>query len=162
MDHVAEEVGLLRLRTLRHGDVRQHLLLQDLLGIPETSFAVEARCRSTVSDVVQGNLQKNGSITNEDNQSTDTNLPVLDDESFINTWFQHFQHLIVLHVIAYVLKDVAVRDDPEGTEDDPDWYVNLDVRDGGLHHVAQLNEVMNDGEGASAQPRHTERSWLRW
>ena len=33
MNHVSEEVRLFRLGTLRHGDMRQHLFLEDLLSI---------------------------------------------------------------------------------------------------------------------------------
>lgn len=34
MNHVTEKVRLLRFGTFGHGDVRQHLLLKDFLGVP--------------------------------------------------------------------------------------------------------------------------------
>ena len=40
MDHVAEKVRLLGLRSLGHRDVRQHLLLKNLLRVAETTFTI--------------------------------------------------------------------------------------------------------------------------
>ncbi len=56
VDHVAEEVGLLGLGTFGHRNMGKHFLLQNFLGIAQTSFAVETSCCSAVADVVQCNL----------------------------------------------------------------------------------------------------------
>ena len=58
MDHVPEEVRFLRLRALGHGDVWQHLLLQDLLRIPQTTLAVETGRGTTIANEVERNLQQ--------------------------------------------------------------------------------------------------------
>lgn len=56
MDHVTEEICLLRLGAFGHGDVWKHLLLEDFLRIAKTPLTVETRGRSTVADVVQCDL----------------------------------------------------------------------------------------------------------
>lgn len=67
-----------------------------------------------------------------------TNLTILDHEAVVNTWLEHFKHLPVLHVVAYVLKDVAVGYNAKGAKDDPDGDINLDVRDSSLNNVSYL------------------------
>ena len=67
-----------------------------------------------------------------------TNLSDLNNETVINTWLQHLEHLSILHVVANVLQDISVGNDAKGTEDDPDRDNNLDVRYSGFHHVSQL------------------------
>ena len=68
-------------------------------------------------------------------------LPVLDDETIVNTRLKHLQHLDVLHVVANVFQDVAVRDNTQRAEDDPDRDIDLDVRNGGFHNISQLVRV---------------------
>ena len=43
-----------------------------------------------------------------------TNLTVLDDEALINTGLEHLEHLVILHVVADMLTNVAIRDDTLG------------------------------------------------
>ena len=57
VDHVAKKVRLLRLRAFRHGDVGKHLLLQNLLRVPNTTLTGETRCRATVANEVERNLR---------------------------------------------------------------------------------------------------------
>lgn len=56
VDHVAEEVGLLRVLTLRHRDVRQHLLLQNLLRVIDSSFSRQCRDRSSTTNEIKSDL----------------------------------------------------------------------------------------------------------
>lgn len=56
MNHVAEEVCLLRVLTLCHRDMRQHLFLQDLLGVIDTSLTGERSDSTTPTDEVKRNL----------------------------------------------------------------------------------------------------------
>jgi hypothetical protein len=65
-------------------------------------------------------------------------LTVLDDKAVVDARLEHLQHLRVLHVVANVLQDVAVGDDAEPSEHNPDGDVDLDVRDGRLDDVADL------------------------
>ena len=71
-------------------------------------------------------------------QNVSTNLAILNNEALVDTRFQHLQHLVVLHIVADVLQYVAVGDDPQCTEDDPDRDVDLDVGNGGLHDIPEL------------------------
>ena len=57
MDHVPEEVRFLRLGALGHGNMRKHFLLQDFLRVPQTTFAVEASSRTTISNEVESDLK---------------------------------------------------------------------------------------------------------
>lgn len=69
----------------------------------------------------------------------------MDDKAFVNTGLEHLQHLVILHVVTYVFEDVTIRDYTQGTEDDPDRNVDLDVRNGRLHDIAQLQrEYVNE------------------
>jgi hypothetical protein len=56
VDHVPEEVRLLRLGALGHRDMREHLLLQDLLRVPQPPLAREPRCHASVADEVERDL----------------------------------------------------------------------------------------------------------
>ena len=119
--------------------MRQHLLLEDFLSVPETSLSVETSSRSTVPDVVEGNLARWLLTSWVSERVVETYLSILDDKSLVDTWLQHLQHLVVLHVVANVFENISVRDDTEGPEDDPDWDVDLDVRDSRLHDISQLH-----------------------
>lgn len=159
MDHVAEEIGLLRLRALGHRHVRQHLLLQDLLGIPYTALAGETSRRTTIPDEVQSNLRRGQTQPPHDRE--DTYVAVLNDETVVYTRLQHFEHLGVLHVVANMLQNIAVRNDTKGTEYDPDWYVDLNVRNGCFHDIARL--IASEDEQlkvAGSEVRETHRLFL--
>lgn len=69
-----------------------------------------------------------------------TDLSVLDDETIVDTWLEHLEHLGILHVVANVLQNVAIGDDAESTEDDPDGNVDLNVWDRSFHDITQLYE----------------------
>lgn len=56
MDHVSEEVGLLGVLPLRHRDVGKHLLLQDLLGVVDSTLLGQSRDRSSTTDKVESDL----------------------------------------------------------------------------------------------------------
>lgn len=58
VDHVAKKVGFLRLEALVRRDVGKHLLLQDLVGVTETTVFGEVRGGSSSSDEVEGDLRK--------------------------------------------------------------------------------------------------------
>ena len=75
-------------------------------------------------------------------------LTILNDEALVNAWLQHLQHLVVLHVIADMLQNIAVGYDSQGSENNPDWDVNLDVRDGSFHDIPQLSKMIKDGRRA--------------
>ena len=90
-----------------------------------------------------------------------TNLAILDHEAVVDTRLEHLKHLRVLHVIADVFKDIAVGDYTQGTEDDPDGDVDLDVRDRGLHDISELAHKCQEWS-TTRWISLTERSWLRW
>lgn len=73
-------------------------------------------------------------------QNVPTNLAVLNDEALVDARLQHLQHLVVLHIVTNVLQYVAVGDDPQCAEDNPDRYVDFNVRDCGLHYIAELRK----------------------
>lgn len=58
VDHVPEEVGLLRVLSLRHRHMREHLLLKDLLRVVDAPFASESCDRSPATDKVESNLNR--------------------------------------------------------------------------------------------------------
>jgi hypothetical protein len=39
---------------------------------------------------------------------SETNLAILNDETIVDAWLEHFKHLKVLHVVANVLDDITV------------------------------------------------------
>ena len=90
-----------------------------------------------------------------------TNLAILDHEAVVDTRLEHLEHLRVLHVVANMFKDVAVRYHAEGTEDDPDGNVDFDVGNRGLHDIAELECECQYHSGIRWTVRLTERSWLR-
>ena len=49
---------------------------------------------------------------------------------------EHLEHLVILHVVANMFEDVPIRDDTNGTEDNPDRNVDLDISDRCLHDIA--------------------------
>lgn len=67
-----------------------------------------------------------------------TNLAILDDKTVVNTRLQHFEHLRVLHVIANVLKNISVGNNTQRAKNNPDWYVDFDVRYCRLQYVSKL------------------------
>lgn len=118
VDHVAKEVGLLVEVVGHHGDVRQHLLLEDLLSVAQPPIPLEAGGGAAPADEVERDRL------------------VLDGESLLDGRLEHLKQLGVVPVVADVLEDVAVRNDAEGAEDDHDWDVGLDVRQGGADELA--------------------------
>ena len=54
--HAPEEVGLLGLAEVADADVRQHLLLQDLLGVLDSLLLGDAGPCATRADEVQGHV----------------------------------------------------------------------------------------------------------
>ena len=61
-------------------------------------------------------------------QHINTHLPLLNDEAFVDAWFEHFHHLRITHIVTDVFKNVLVRDDTQRPEHNPDRDVVLDVR----------------------------------
>ena len=116
--------------------MRKHLLLENFLGVAQTAFPVETSRSATIPDVVECNLH--GVSAGTTAKVALTNLAVLDDETLVDTGLQHFQHLVVLHVVTDMLENVAVRDDTQCTEDDPNRDVDLDVGYRRLHDITQL------------------------
>jgi CRP-like cAMP-binding protein len=86
VNHVPKEVCLLRLGTLSHRNVREHLLLQNLLRVSQPTFAGETSGDATVANEVERDLQsKRGKFLRPVNAKNETNLTVLDNEAVINT-----------------------------------------------------------------------------
>ena len=67
-----------------------------------------------------------------------TYLTILDNKTIVNTRLQHFQHLVVLHIVTDMFKDISVRNNTECTENDPNRNIDLDVWDSGLHDISSL------------------------
>jgi hypothetical protein len=70
-----------------------------------------------------------------------TYVTILDHKAVIDTWFEHFQHLHVLHVVTNMFKNIAVRHDTQGSEDDPDGNVDFYIWDGRFHDVSSLSQL---------------------
>ena len=87
-------------------------------------------------------------------------VTVLNDETVVDTRFEHLKHRRVVHVVANVFQDIAVRDDSERTEDDPNGNVDLDIRNSRLDDVPGLLKFSNKAQSTQAIP--TVFSWLRW
>ena len=68
-------------------------------------------------------------------------VAVLDDETVVNTRLEHLKHLQILHVIADVFQNIAVRDDAESTEDHPDGDVDLNVGKSCFHDISLLHSA---------------------
>ncbi len=117
VDHVTEEVGLLGVGALRGGNVRQHLLLENLLCVDGTLRTRETGGGTTTTDEVK------------------SNVAILDDESLFNAWLEHLEHGRVVEVVADVLQDFTIGHDAEGTEDNDNRDVVADVREGGANGV---------------------------
>lgn len=117
--------------------MRQHLFLQNFLRVTETPLSVETSGCSTITNKVQGDLS-HCLVYNVQGVEERTYLTVLNDETVVNTWLQHFQHLVVLHIVANVFKDISVRDDTKCTENDPDRNVDLDIRNSSFHDISSL------------------------
>src|ERR1700722_3039611 len=124
MDHISEKICFFRLASFCHAYMRQHLFLQDLLCVADTPFARETSGGPTVANEVQ------------------CDLPILNDETIVDARFQHLKHLGILHVIANVFKNVPVRNNPEGTENDPYRNINFYVGNCGLDNASELHEKM--------------------
>jgi len=60
MDHVTEEVGFLGFEPFVGRDVRKHLLLEDLVGVPKSTILGEVGSGSSSSDEVEGDLGGEG------------------------------------------------------------------------------------------------------
>ena len=102
--------------------MRQELLLQNLLRIPNSALAVETSRRTTVADEVQ------------------SNLALLDDKTVVDTWLEQLEHLRVGALVADVVEDVTVGNDVQGEEEEQDGNVEIDVRDGGIDKIENLKD----------------------
>lgn len=68
-------------------------------------------------------------------------LPVLDYETIVDARLEHLQHLDVLHIVANMFQDIAVRNDTQRAEDNPDGNIDLNIWNGGFHDISQLIRV---------------------
>ena len=87
-------------------------------------------------------------------------VAVLNDETVVNTRLKHFEHRRVVHVVTNMLQNIAVGDDTERAEDDPNGNVDLDIRNSRLDDVPGLLKFSNKAHITQAIP--TVFSWLRW
>ena len=87
-------------------------------------------------------------------------VAVLNDETVVDTRFEHLKHRRVVHVVANVFQDIAVRDDTERTEDDPNRNVDLDIRNSRFDDVPRLLKFSDKAHNTQSIP--TVFSWLRW
>ena len=60
----------------------------------------------------------------------------MDNETIIDAGLKHLQHLDVLCVVVYVFQDIAVRDNTQRAEHDPNMDIDLDVRDRGFPDIS--------------------------
>src|SRR5947208_16404427 len=97
MHHVSEEEGLSCFATFELGDVWQKFLLKNFLCVFGASLAC-AGLVAAFSDEIKSDCL------------------ILDWESFVETWFQHFQHLSIVPIVANVIEDVFIGDDAKATE----------------------------------------------
>src|ERR1700733_11933024 len=68
-------------------------------------------------------------------------LPLLNDETFIDTWLEHFHHLGITGVVTNMFQNVAIGCDAQSTEHDPDWDVFSNIWQGGSNNVAKLLRI---------------------
>ena len=109
MHHVAEKVGLFRLAKLVDANVGQELLLEDFLRVFDAFFAGDAGLGAAGPDKVQRHVL------------------LLDDKGLVQGRLDHLHHLLVLKVVDNVLENVVVAHEAQGTEDDDDGDLLLDV-----------------------------------
>jgi hypothetical protein len=105
-----KKYAFFRLAKVRHPHVRQHLLLQDLARVLYTLLFGDTGSGASGADKIQSDVL------------------LLDDESFVERRFHHLHHLGVLEVVNDVFEDVAVGDETQRSEDDHDGDFLLDVR----------------------------------
>lgn len=58
VDHIAEEVRLLGVLTLGHRDMREHLLLEDLLGVVDSTVTSKGGDGTATADEVERDLSR--------------------------------------------------------------------------------------------------------
>ena len=154
--HVAEEEGLLGVLPGRHRHVREHLLLEDLLGVVDAAVARQGRDGAAAADEVESDLrvrmkeererERKGQHElvevragrGEEEERTATHVSRLDRERVLETGLHELEHLGVGALIHDVVEDVLVGDDVERAEDDDDRNVGADVGDRALHRRARL------------------------
>ncbi|KAI6767781.1 hypothetical protein HG530_005790 [Fusarium avenaceum] len=105
--HVAQEEGLSGLATFCLGDMRQGLLLENILRNTDTLFATKTGLISvsTLSDKVESNLS------------------VLNTESFLDTGSKHLQHLTIVSVVANMVENILIGHNTQSSEDDSNGKV---------------------------------------
>ena len=133
MYHVSEEIGLFRVLSLGHRDVRQHLLLQYFLSVVDSLFSREGSDRSTTSDKVQRDLIATHPSVWLDTKGGSTNISRLNRESILQTRLEHFEELDVVSVVADVIENVLVGNDVERSENYDDRNVVSNVRQRSLN-----------------------------
>mmetsp|Transcript_826 Transcript_826/g.2138 ORF Transcript_826/g.2138 Transcript_826/m.2138 type:complete len:456 (+) Transcript_826:1489-2856(+) len=118
--HVAEEVALLRLVVLANAHVREHLLLQYLLGVLYALLSRHAGQSAALSNVVQRGLL------------------ALHRLCLVDGRLQRLHHLAILKVVDDVLEYLLVADKAKRTKHDHDGNVLFDVRQRGANRLATL------------------------
>lgn len=68
-----------------------------------------------------------------------TYITILNDESVVYAGFQHFEHLSILHIVTYVFKNIAIRNNTKGSKDHPDRDIGSNIRDSGFYYISRLN-----------------------
>ena len=67
-----------------------------------------------------------------------TNLLILHDETFVDTWLEHLNHLRIRRVVTDVLQNIAIGDNAECTEHNPDGNIGLDVWESRANNISEL------------------------
>ncbi|KAH3669443.1 hypothetical protein OGAPHI_001564 [Ogataea philodendri] len=114
VDNVTKEVSLVGFVTGVLGNVWQEFTLKNVLSVLNTSFSLDTDRVTSSSNVIQGNFLR------------------LNQKSFFNTWLQHFKHLPVVLIVTDVLQNVTILNHTQGSEDNNNWNIGLDVRQSGL------------------------------
>ena len=108
--HVTQEESFTGFTSLALRNVRKQLLLHNIPRILDTAVMVHARLRrSSLGDEIQ------------------SNFTVLDDETFLDTWLQHFQHRGIVPVIANVVENVLIGNHTKCSENNHNRNIGLHV-----------------------------------
>ncbi len=124
VDHVAEEVGFALVTSFFRGNMWKRFLGEDVLGMSNTFILGVLTDVTTTSNLIEC-----------------TRL-ILNRKSLLDRRPDEFGHGIIEDIVADMFHDILVGQDSETTEDEDDWDVLTDVREGSSHDVEGLSEVL--------------------
>ena len=81
---------------------------------------------------------------------------MLHHKALINTWLQHFEHLVIMTIVADVFENITVCQYTHRSEENPDWDISFDVRYTRSDSTSALKTVQKEMlESESSVDTHT-------